>query len=31
MDSGERKIHTKLAIGGVIMLIVMAAWILLHG
>jgi hypothetical protein len=31
MDSGERKIHRKLVIGGVIVLIVMAAWILLRG
>jgi hypothetical protein len=29
MDSGERKIHRKLVIGGVIMLAVMAVWILL--
>jgi hypothetical protein len=29
MDSGERKIHRKLVIGGVIMLVVMAVWILL--
>jgi hypothetical protein len=29
MDSGEKKIHKKIVIGGVIILIVMAAWILL--